>query len=124
MYSLTSRYQQGQQVEELVNKYLQQQGLTIITRNFRSAFGEIDIISQEGTSLVFVEDRYRRNYDFGGPIASVTRHKQKKILRTAECYISKRKWTNKLTKRFDVLGVTGAEKTKFEWIKDAIYYEY
>ena len=42
------------------------QGLTIVARNFRTRFGEIDLIARDGSTLVFVEVRMRRSRGFGG----------------------------------------------------------
>ena len=45
----------GQEAEEIAAKYLKAQGLKLITSNYRSRFGEIDLIMQDGESLVFIE---------------------------------------------------------------------
>ena len=42
------------------------QGLTIVGRNFRTRFGEIDLIARDGSTLVFVEVRLRTSSRFGG----------------------------------------------------------
>ena len=51
----------GQGAESVAAKYLNAQGLKLITRNYRSRFGKIDFIMQDGASLVFIEVRLRKN---------------------------------------------------------------
>ena len=67
----------GQHAENACCKYLQKQGLKLLSRNYRGKRGEIDIIMQDKDSLVFVEVRYRKNNLFGGALASITPKKQK-----------------------------------------------
>lgn len=64
--------QAGKNAEELATIYLQQQGLTLISSNFRCKFGEIDLIMRDNKSLVFVEARLRRSAAFGGAAISIT----------------------------------------------------
>lgn len=74
--------------ENLAEKYLKRKGYTIVERNFRCGFGEIDIIAMDGTELVFVEVKTRRNLNFGLPCESVTALKIKHLKRAAACYAS------------------------------------
>jgi putative endonuclease len=66
----------GVQAEILAAQYLQQRGLKLVTQNYRGRFGEIDLIMQDGASLVFIEVRLRRNANFGGAAASIDPPKQ------------------------------------------------
>ncbi|MDP1996955.1 MAG: YraN family protein, partial [Gallionella sp.] len=61
----------GAQAEQHAARYLQQQGLKPVAQNYRSRFGEIDLIMQDGATLVFVEVRLRRSANFGGAAASI-----------------------------------------------------
>jgi len=63
----TSR-DRGQHAENACCEYLQQQGLKLLTRNYRGKRGEIDIVMQDKNALVFVEVRYRKNDFFGGAL--------------------------------------------------------
>ena len=63
------------------------QGLSLLTRNFRSRLGEIDLIMDDGQSLVFVEVRYRRGNAFGSGAESVNRRKQARITACAQHYL-------------------------------------
>ncbi|MGI8422627.1 MAG: YraN family protein [Chloroflexota bacterium] len=71
--------------EDLAAHYLQQAGLTVLDRNFRCQAGEIDLIAQDQTELVFVEVRTRSGSAFGTPEDSVTARKRRKM---AECALS------------------------------------
>ena len=109
----------GIKAEDFAQQYLEQQGLALVERNFRCRLGEIDLIMRENNTLVFVEVRYRRNRDFGGPIISVSPRKQHKLRATAKIYLQNNPLAAKATVRFDVLGILGTEHT-VEWIKNAI----
>ncbi|MFX7820786.1 YraN family protein, partial [Acinetobacter baumannii] len=73
--------------EDAALVYLQQQGLRLLERNWRCKAGEIDLIMQDDATLVFVEVRRRKNDRFGGAAASVTWHKQQKLIRAAQWYL-------------------------------------
>lgn len=78
----------GLQAEDLVKKYLEQQGCTILESNYRTFFGEIDIIAQNQNVLSFVEVKLRTS-DFL-PIGHIVHlGKQKKIIKTAQHYLMK-----------------------------------
>lgn len=111
----TSRQLKGESQEQRACEYLQAQGLTLITQNFSCRMGEIDLIMQQGNSLVFIEVRYRRNKDFGGAAASVTRGKQRKIIKTALFY--QQKFAPKSCMRFDVIAIEG--DNEINWIPSA-----
>ena len=70
----------GNKAEDKAANFLKKQGYKIIERNYNLPCGEIDIIAQKEKTLVFVEVKYRKNTeDFGGPIAAVTKTKQKSL---------------------------------------------
>ena len=106
----------GLQAEQLAVQHLQQQGLKLVAQNYRSRFGEIDIIMQDKDVLVFVEVRLRRNGDFGGAAASIDTRKQQRIIHTAQQYLSSLKSTPPC--RFDAV-LIDTESKKFEWLKNA-----
>ena len=110
----------GQQAEDLACRYLQTQGLRLVERNYRCAHGEIDLIMQQGQSIIFVEVRYRRSLRFGGGMESVDRHKQAKLIATALHYLQRDKQAARRPSRFDVVAVSpGMEQDQVQWIKDA-----
>jgi putative endonuclease len=106
--------------EKLVAQYLQQQGMNILQRNFRCKLGEIDLICKDSSQLVFIEVRYRKSLVFGGPMESITYRKQQKIIHTAQFFLQINPWADKLSCRFDVLGISSKiAANNIEWIKDA-----
>ena len=105
----------GAQAEQLAADYLQRQGLRLITKNYRSRFGEIDLILYDGKVLVFVEVRLRRNADFGGAAASIDARKQTKLITTAQQYLSTLPTVPAC--RFDAILLDGSGR--IEWLKHA-----
>ncbi len=72
--------------ENLALKHLKNNGYQILQRNFRSKFGEIDLIALEGGDLVFIEVKTRWSHSFGSPEESITPCKVKKIIRASEYF--------------------------------------
>ena len=109
----------GEQAEQIACDYLQQQSLSFISKNYHCRRGEIDLIMQEGDSLVFIEVRYRKSAQFGSALESITVQKQKKIIITAQYYLSQH--THSVSSyRFDVVAITSDKKhANIEWVKDA-----
>jgi len=94
----------GKTGEKLAVSYLQARGYTIIVRNYRLRFGEIDIIADDGPTLVFVEVKTRVGTSFGPPFESVTLHKQRQMSKVALEYIGRHNQADRPA-RFDVVGV-------------------
>lgn len=107
----------GAQAEQWALHYLQGQGLRLVTQNYRSRFGEIDLIMQQGAVLVFVEVRLRRNGNFGGAAASIDPHKQQRLIRTAEQYLTTQKYIPPC--RFDALLMDDVQGKNLQWMQDA-----
>ena len=107
----------GKIAEDLATEFLKQQGLKILSRNFRCRFGEIDVICQDGKSLIFVEVRLRSRGDFGNAAASVTFQKQRKIISAAQHYLSQ--LDTQPICRFDVITLDKLDKHSIGWIKNA-----
>lgn len=72
--------------EDLASKFLRDKGYILIERNFRSIYGEIDIVAQDGDVLVFIEVKTRTDNQFGSALEAITPWKIKKIIRTAQYY--------------------------------------
>jgi putative endonuclease len=89
--------------EALAAEYLRKKGYTILAANYHSRFGEIDLIAQNKTWLVFVEVKLRKNDSFAAASEYVDRRKQDKIRVTASIYLSS--YPTKLQPRFDVIEV-------------------
>jgi putative endonuclease len=113
----------GQDAELACCKYLQQQGLKLLAKNYHGRRGELDLVMRDNNTVVFVEVRYRRNDTYGGALESVTSSKQQKLRITAEQYLQSE--TELKYGRFDVVAMTekvhnnGSSFYSFEWIKNA-----
>jgi putative endonuclease len=107
---------EGARAEQLAEEFLLRQGLVTLTRNFRCRMGEIDLILQDGDTLVFAEVRLRRGVDFGGAAASVTPSKQARIVAAARHFLAGRR---EHACRFDVVVLDRLAPDAVEWIKDA-----
>ncbi len=117
---MTQRSANGRQAEQQALCYLQGRGLQLLERNFRSRYGEIDLIMREADSLVFIEVRYRRHRGYGGPAASVDRNKQARLVSTALYYLQRHSGSAQQPTRFDVVALTElSDTTTIEWIRDA-----
>jgi putative endonuclease len=107
----------GAQAEQLAAQYLLQQGLSLVEQNYRGRFGEIDLIMKDGSTLVFIEVRLRRNGDFGGAAASIDARKQQRIVSTAQQYLS---GLSRIPScRFDVVLMDGIEQRNMHWLRNA-----
>jgi putative endonuclease len=105
----------GARAEELCARVLEGAGLRLLARNWRCRHGEIDLIADEGGTLVFAEVRMRSAAAFGGAAESVTARKRERLLAAARLYLSGRR---EAPTRFDVFLVDGAAG-RVEWIRDA-----
>ena len=107
--------QRGDAAEMQALHHLQDQGLQLVQRNYRTpgrGGGEIDLIMQDSAgTLVFVEVRQRAQADHGGALASVTWAKQRRIVFAARCFLSR--FSNWPPCRFDVVAVQGSDLTWF-----------
>ena len=90
--------------EDIAVSFLETQGYSIVARNYRQRFGEIDIVAQDGETLVFVEVKTRRSDRFGSPFEAIDTRKQIKISRMAQDYISRNNLED-CSARFDVVAI-------------------
>ncbi len=115
----TSRQRAGDAAESAACARLEAAGCRILARNVRYREGEIDIVADDGGTLVFVEVRMRRSDDFGGAGGSVDRFKQQRLLRAARLYLHQRFGAASAVPpcRFDVITADGDGLR--DWIRDA-----
>jgi putative endonuclease len=105
----------GARAEDLCAQLLEGAGLRVLARNWRCRHGEIDLIAEEGGTLVFAEVRMRSSAGFGGAAESITAAKRSRLLAAARLYLSLRR---EAPARFDVFLVDGAT-ARVQWIRDA-----
>ncbi len=77
----------GKLGEEIATDFLKKRGMKILERNFRTPFGEIDIIASKNRKLHFVEVKTRRNMNFGRPFEAVNKVKMRHIINSAQFYL-------------------------------------
>ena len=106
----------GAQAEILAEKFLAKRGLRVIARNFRVKGGEIDLICSEGNSIVFVEVRLRTSKGFGGAAASITAHKQRRLVLAARHWLLA---NGERACRFDCVLLDGLDEANIEWLRGA-----
>lgn len=114
------RRARGQWAEDAAVRYLTERGLVCRDRNFRSRYGEIDLVMEDGEVLVFVEVRSRVGAGFLDPAESVDRSKRARIARTADTWLRRRRAVPLPACRFDVVAVTGEpDAPGIRWVRDA-----
>jgi putative endonuclease len=111
----TAQQRDGEIGENLALQYLQRQGLSLLQRNFRCKGGEIDLVMQDQSGLVFVEVRKRGSSAFGGAAASVTARKQARLILAAQLFLQR--YRTPPACRFDVIAIDG---DRLSWITNAI----
>ena len=114
----------GEKGEEIAVGFLEGLGYAIVTRNYRQRIGEIDIVAQDGETLVFVEVKTRKNNRYGGPLEAIDIRKQIKLSRMAQDYIS-RNGLDDSPARFDVVAIllkSGSEP-EIQHLRDAFDFQ-
>ena len=116
------RHVLGEEGEEIAVKYLEKCKYEILMRNFRSYYGEIDIIAKDKNEYVFVEVKTRTNNKFGKPVEAVNKTKKRHIYKTAEYYLYYKKIQNVYV-RFDIIEILKKQNRFYvHHIKNAIIY--
>lgn len=118
-----SRKEKGRAGEDIAEKLLLSEGLTILERNWRTARGELDIVARDGNTLAFVEVKYRESGRFGAPREAVDRSKRRALTRMAQSYLQGAQRTE-ANCRFDVVEIVrcGGDY-EIEYLRDAFQAE-
>lgn len=106
----------GAAAETLAAEFLGARGLEILARNHRCRGGEIDIVAQDGDTLVFVEVRLRSSADFGGAGASITAAKRRRLRLAARHYLAG--LGREPPCRFDAVLLDALAPRRVEWLRD------
>lgn len=111
----------GNKGEDLATDYLLKKGYRIIERNFRTRFGEIDIICYDSETLVFVEVKTKIGHDFGEPEEMVNKRKLSRVKRMGEVYLQNQKLD--VACRVDVVAIVMIDNSSVEKIEhyQAVY---
>ena len=105
----------GSQGEKLVCEYLKAQGYKILKRNYRTPFGEADLIAQDGDEITVVEVKTRESASYGTPAEAVGPQKRQRYRKIAQFYWMKT--GEEPNARFDVAEVY--QDGKIEYYKHA-----
>lgn len=107
--------QLGKAAEDKACRFLQQHGLTLVEKNYRCRLGEIDLIMQQGTEVIFVEVKFRSDNMHGRASEFVTPSKRKKLISAIQHYLhAKNINPSTLAHRLDLVAIQGSQ---VEWFK-------
>ncbi|MFK8078447.1 MAG: YraN family protein [Granulosicoccus sp.] len=123
--------QVGDRAEKLALSWLESKGYQLIQSNYARRVGEIDLIVRhpDGTTIVFVEVRYRSSEQYGGALFSVNHIKQQRLIRTANSWLQRHASEHDHA-RIDVIALRPATSDKhhatlwqdheIDWVKNAV----
>lgn len=110
----------GRRAEDRALDFLTAEGLELLTKNYRSRQGEIDLIMRDKDTTVFVEVRARTSNKIMHAVETIDQRKQNRIIRTSQHYLQREEKSKTLYYRFDVIAISGPmEEANIEWIKNA-----
>lgn len=85
------RFTLGERGEAAAAGLIQKKGFKILQKNYKCAFGEIDLVAEKDGRIRFIEIKTRSGKRFGDPAEAVDRQKQRKLIRLAEWYLKEHK---------------------------------
>lgn len=98
----------GRAGERKATEFLKKNGFKILTKNYKTPFGEIDIIALDKESIVFIEVKTRTSEVYGAPCEAVDKKKQERYYKSATYYLQKEKKTDNSC-RFDVVEIKNGQ---------------
>ena len=110
----------GNYWERRAEAFLRKQGLALITRNFLTRLGEIDLVMHDASHLIFVEVRYRKPSRFASAAGSVAGRKQKRLINCANLFRQRNPDWSAYPCRFDVIAYdAGVPLSDAIWLRAA-----
>lgn len=109
---MSDRRQLGQLGEALAAAELQRRGYTIVDRNWRCTYGELDLVTRDGDTLAVIEVRTRRGHAYGTPEESLTAAKQTRLAAAARTYVQTVGWDGPW--RIDVVAIVLGPRERVE----------
>lgn len=116
----TPKQRAGDLAEDIAAAHLARHGVRTVARKYRCRMGEIDLVCDDGRSLVFVEVRLRRDASYGGAAASIDARKQARIVAAARHWLATRGARHaERPCRFDAVLLDGLDDAHVEWLRNA-----
>jgi len=110
----------GKRGEEVAADFLKKKGYEILKRNYTFKKSEIDIVAKKDNKLIVVEVKTRNSDYLAGPEITVTKKKQKAIIKAANFYIQENDLDCQT--QFDIVSVIlNNKEQRIEHIEDAFY---
>ena len=103
-------------------RYLIDQGYQLLTRNWRTREGEIDLVMNLDSTIVFIEVKTRKTNRFGTPEEGITRGKQERLRKTCRAYLQENDYENR-DWRIDVVAIEATsigEITRLDHYENAV----
>lgn len=107
-FDIDDPHELGKMGEEIATRYLEACGCSVVARNWRCHFGEVDVIVRSDDETILVEVKTRRNAQ-AAPELAVDRHKRERYRRLSLCYLNEHPEVVAL--RFDIVAVTVSDRT-------------
>lgn len=109
----------GKLGEQLAARFLVNKGYKILTKNFYTRYGEIDLVVAQGEEIVFCEVKTRTSSEYGYPEVAVDENKIQNLLRAIQIYIGREKM--KKFWRLDIVAIElniKNKKAQIKWLKN------
>jgi len=112
----------GKAAEQLIAEHYVNNGYNILSMNYHSRYGEIDIILQQNITIVFCEVKFRKQNSLVSGVEAVDIHKQKRLAKTASLFLEENAPLQDLHMRFDIAVVTPLKKEYVVQIMENAFY--
>jgi putative endonuclease len=112
-------HEKGVAGESLACTFLEEQGFTIIEKNYHAGkISEIDIIAAKEKLVVFAEVKLRSSDSFGGGVMSITKSKKNRLKKAGTHFLASHlQFGREYMFRFDLISITNGDTI---WVKDII----
>jgi putative endonuclease len=108
----------GRWGEDLAAAFLEEKGYELIERDWKSGHHDLDIVAKDGSTLVIVEVKTRRNRLYGNPEEAIDYKKRRSLLSAINHYTKSHRIYSNV--RFDIISIVGniGEKSEIDHIID------
>ncbi len=110
----------GNYGEQIARDYIVKKQMVLMESNYRWKHQEIDLIAMDRSDLVIIEVKTRKHRSYGAPEKSITKSKQRNLIKAANAYVQERQLN--LDVRFDVISIIhNSHETHIDHIQNAFY---